>query len=116
MGVYRSAQGKQIDMASMATKNEKTRAVGNMGVNARGDVLDSHNRIVKEGTSRVQTNYNKSVDNKPRVIEADGFDGIVVTPDQPELPPDLSAEELEFEEQDEHEEELVKETKTPKKK
>jgi hypothetical protein len=40
MAIHRTALGKQIDMAALAAKNEKTRAVGNMKVNARGDTID----------------------------------------------------------------------------
>ena len=40
MAQYRTAQGKNIDMAALAAKNERTRAVGNMNVNARGDTID----------------------------------------------------------------------------
>lgn len=61
MTVYRSAQGRQIDMTQLASKNEKTRAVGNMNVNARGDVIDSNNKIVKDNTKRVKKNYSNTV-------------------------------------------------------
>ena len=43
MPAYRSAQGKMVDMSVLAAKNEKVRAVGNMNVNARGDVIDENN-------------------------------------------------------------------------
>jgi hypothetical protein len=61
MPVYRSAQGRQIDMTALAAKNEKTRAVGNMNVNARGDIIDSDNKIVKDNTKRVKGNYSKTI-------------------------------------------------------
>jgi hypothetical protein len=61
MAVYRSAMGKQVDMAAMVSRNEKVRAVGNMNVNARGDIVDSNNRIIKEGNKRVTNSYNKTV-------------------------------------------------------
>jgi hypothetical protein len=44
---YKTAMGKTIDMGSMSVANEKIRAVGNMKVNARGDIIDSNNNIVK---------------------------------------------------------------------
>jgi len=53
---HRSAQGKIIDMSVIAAMNEKTRAVGNMKVNARGDEVDSMNRIVKPRGQRIQEN------------------------------------------------------------
>lgn len=65
MPAYRSAQGKIVDMSQLAAKNEKVRAVGNMNVNARGDILDSHNRIIKDNTKRVKNTYQKSVTNSP---------------------------------------------------
>ena len=53
MAVYRTAQGKQIDMAALAAKNEKTRAVGNMKVNARGDTIDGFGKIIEPVTAKV---------------------------------------------------------------
>lgn len=61
MAVYRSAMGKNIDMTSFAAQNDKVRAVGNMNVNARGDILDSNNRIIKDGTKRVKNTYQQTV-------------------------------------------------------
>lgn len=37
--IYKSARGKSIDMDKVKLSNENTRAVGNMRVNARGDLL-----------------------------------------------------------------------------
>lgn len=64
MGNYRSAQGKIVDMASLAARNQKTRAVGNMKVNARGDTIDSHGRIITPVTEKVTEMYGKTVGNK----------------------------------------------------
>jgi len=50
-------------MASLAAKNEKTRAVGNMNVNARGDTIDSHGKVVVPVTRKVGNRYNNSVAN-----------------------------------------------------
>ena len=66
MSIQRTAMGRSVDMASLATQNEKTRAVGNMGVNARGDILDSNNRIVKDNTARVKAHYANTVTNTQR--------------------------------------------------
>lgn len=60
-GKYRTAQGKIIDMAALANKNEKSRAVGNMKVNARGDTIDSEGKIVIPVTEKVATKYSKTV-------------------------------------------------------
>lgn len=66
MPVYRTAQGRMIDMGKLAVKNEKTRAVGNMNVNARGDILDSHNQVIQDNTRRVKNTYQKSVTDRPK--------------------------------------------------
>lgn len=66
MAVYRSAHGKPVDMAQLATKYEKVRAVGNMNVNARGDVIDNNNNVIKDNTKRVKSAYNKTVNKNTR--------------------------------------------------
>ena len=44
----RTARGSMIDMAALAAQNERTRAVGNVPMNARGD------RLNEDGTVRVK--------------------------------------------------------------
>ena len=61
--VYRSAQGKIVDLGALLLQNENTRAVGNMRVNARGDVLDSNNRSVASRNQQVNRQYNRQVTN-----------------------------------------------------
>jgi hypothetical protein len=57
--IYKSAMGKTVDMGSLLLQNERIRAVGNMNVNARGDRLDSNNKIVEPKNQQVQRRYNK---------------------------------------------------------
>ena len=64
MANYKTAMGKTVDMAALAAKNEKTRAVGNMKVNARGDTIDAQGRITKTATAKVNDSYNKTVGNR----------------------------------------------------
>lgn len=64
MANYKTAMGKVVDMAALTAKNEKTRAVGNMKVNARGDTIDAQGRIIKTATSKVNDSYNKTVGNR----------------------------------------------------
>ena len=61
--VYRTAQGKTVDMGRLMVQNEKTRAVGNMKVNARGDMVDDMNNIVATKPQQVNKQYNKQVQN-----------------------------------------------------
>jgi len=52
--VYRTAQGKIVDMGSITLQNEMVRAVGNMNVNARGDRLDGANKVIDSRNRQVQ--------------------------------------------------------------
>jgi len=46
--VYKSMQGKTIDMDLLRQRNELTPAVGNARVNARGDELGPGGKIIKK--------------------------------------------------------------------
>lgn len=61
--VYRTAQGKVVDLGSIILQNENTRAVGNMGVNARGDIIDSRGKSVKSRSQQVSKQYRRQVTN-----------------------------------------------------
>lgn len=53
-----TANGKTIDMETLKLKNEKTVAVGNMRVNARGDELSpTTGEIVKTREQRMRDHY-----------------------------------------------------------
>ena len=60
---YRTAQGKTVDLGALQLKNENIRAVGNMSVNSRGDLLDSHNRPIDSRNQQVAKQYRKQVTN-----------------------------------------------------
>lgn len=64
MAKYKTALGKVLDMSALIAKNERTRAVGNMKVNARGDSIDANGNIVKRVTEKVTENYSKTVGNR----------------------------------------------------
>ena len=57
--IYKSAQGKTVDLGALLLQNESVRAVGNMNVNARGDTLDSTNRVIDQKNRQVQRQYRK---------------------------------------------------------
>ena len=63
--VYRTAQGKMVDLGRLQLQNENTRAVGNMGVNARGDKVDSMNRPIDKKPRQVQRQYNRQTGPAP---------------------------------------------------
>ena len=59
--VYKTAQGKMLDMGSLVLQNEHVRAVGNMNVNARGDVVDSDNKVIDKKNHQVRRQMSKQV-------------------------------------------------------
>lgn len=73
MSQYRSALGKPVDMTQLAAKNEKTRAVGNMKVNARGDTIDGNNRIIVPVTKKVGKAYERTVSNRAANLKDPNF-------------------------------------------
>lgn len=86
---HRSAMGKPIDMSAIRSRNEKVRAIGNMSVNARGDIIDSNNQVVRQNTQRVNRVYNKAtITPSPKEKQ--------ITPDLPtELPPSAQTPNVE---------------------
>lgn len=62
--VYKTAMGKTVDMGALILQNEQVKAVGNMGVNAAGDVVDSNNRVIDQRNRQVQRQYNRQT-NQP---------------------------------------------------
>jgi hypothetical protein len=99
MAKYRTAQGKVVDMSQLAAKNERTRAVGNMNVNARGDTIDGQGRIILPVTKKVGEKYQRTVSNRAANIvkrkQVDSFTPIESAP-APETKVELTEEELEF--------------------
>jgi hypothetical protein len=61
--VYRTAQGKMVDIGALQLRNENVRAVGNMPVNARGDLIDSNNRSIEARNQQVAKNYRRQTTN-----------------------------------------------------
>ena len=54
---YTSMRGKEVDMEKMGLRFEKTPAVGNMRVNARGDELGEGGKIVRTREQVLQDYY-----------------------------------------------------------
>ena len=63
MKPWNKIHGKQVDMGSLRLRNENVRAVGNMRVNARGDLVDDKNQVISTKNQQVTQNYNKQVTN-----------------------------------------------------
>jgi hypothetical protein len=62
--IHTTANGKTVDMGALRLKNERVRAVGNMSVNARGDVIDDKGNVISSKTRQAQQAYNNQVTKK----------------------------------------------------
>lgn len=73
---YKTAKGKEVDIEALRIMNENNVAVGNMGVNARGDELGPGGVVVKtaqeralEHASQTQKVVKRNISVKPNVDE-----------------------------------------------
>lgn len=57
---YKTAQGQSLDMSALKLRNETERAVGNLKVNARGDLIDESNRILSNRKDQVLKSLEKT--------------------------------------------------------
>tara|TARA_B100001094_G_scaffold265328_1_gene267762 strand:- start:269 stop:643 length:375 start_codon:yes stop_codon:yes gene_type:complete len=55
--MYRSMQGRMIDIEKLRAANENVQAVGNMNVNAKGDVLGSGGQVVTSKEQVIKKYY-----------------------------------------------------------
>lgn len=55
--IYTSVRGKEIDMEKLSLRNEKTPAVGNMRVNARGDEIGEGGKVIRTREQVLQDFY-----------------------------------------------------------
>ena len=58
----KTAKGKILDMGALAAQNETTRAVGNVPMNARGDIIDNRGNV-KVSREKISKEFYK--DNVP---------------------------------------------------
>ena len=55
--MYRSMQGRMIDIEKLRAANENVQAVGNMNVNAKGDVLGAGGKVVTPKETVIRKYY-----------------------------------------------------------
>ena len=55
--MYRTMQGRMVDIEKLRAANESVQAVGNMNVNARGDVIGPSGSIVTKKEAVIQKYY-----------------------------------------------------------
>ena len=68
--VYRTAQGRVVDLGALEAQNEHVRAVGNMNVNARGDKLDANGQVISTRSQQVNRNLDRATNTAPGPIPA----------------------------------------------
>ena len=68
--VYRSSQGKSVDLGALLLQNENVRAVGNMGVNARGDRIDNKGKSIDSRVMQKKRQYNKEIGPQDSIPQA----------------------------------------------
>lgn len=74
--VYRSMQGKVIDLEKLHAKHELTPAIGNARVNARGDELGPGGRIIRKREDIMADYYAKN----PNAVREESPRKIVAAP------------------------------------
>lgn len=83
MPIKRSNRGQSIDMDALIAANKTVPAVGNMNVNAAGDVLGPDGTIVKRNEERVRDYYKQS----------SSSDRVSLKGEMPKLRPDATGEQ-----------------------
>jgi hypothetical protein len=118
--VYKTARGKEVDLGALLLQNENVRAVGNMNVNARGDVLDSTNKVIDQKNRQVQRQYQRQsvTPPAPRVVASSTREAKQMKQDAPapvRLPdPVMQEEELDnYDDLPEDNNEVAVEESTP---
>ena len=69
--LYKTMQGKQVDMERLMSQNELMPAVGNVRVNARGDELGPGGKIIKKREEVVAEYYEinpKAIPDQSRIV------------------------------------------------
>lgn len=57
--IYKTMQGKQIDMEALVQKNQTMPSVGNVRMNARGDQLGPGGVVIRKREEIVNDHYKK---------------------------------------------------------
>lgn len=66
--VYKSMQGKEVDLDKLRLRNEMTLAVGNAKVNARGDEIGPGGKIIRKRED-IMTEYHTDQPNSVKTTK-----------------------------------------------
>jgi len=75
--MYKTMQGRMVDIDQLRAANESTQAVGNMNVNARGDVLGANGQVVTPKSQVIKKYYEQ-----PKGKASEGPSSITQAPAQ----------------------------------
>jgi len=70
--MYKTMQGRMVDIDQLRSANESVQAVGNMNVNARGDVLGANGKVVTPKAQVIKKYYEQpkgKVSEGPSIIQ-----------------------------------------------
>ena len=73
--MYGTMQGRMVDIDQLRAANESVQAVGNMNVNARGDVLGANGQVVTPKSQVIKKYYEQ-----PKGKASEGPSAITKTP------------------------------------
>ena len=65
--MYKTAQGQTVDIGALILQNENVRAVGNMNVNARGDLIDGNNQVIDQKNRQIQRQHKRQTQSQTDV-------------------------------------------------
>jgi hypothetical protein len=84
--VYKTMQGREVDIDALRSKNETMPAVGNAKMNARGDELGAGGKIIRTREESVAVYYEDNPNAKGPVNSTPDIQKLVTPPVQVEQP------------------------------
>jgi len=94
MRQVKTAKGKTLDMGALAAQNEETRAISNMPINARGDIIDNRGKVkvAREDISKEFYKNNVPGSDETKVSIKDEIKPPAAKKEEPELETKESSE------------------------
>lgn len=83
MKTVKTARGRTIDMSAIRAKHEDTRAISNMPINAKGDIIDNRGKVVvpREEISKEYYKQNlPGIEQRVSIKEEEGEPEVVAQP------------------------------------
>ena len=76
--IYKTMQGREIDMDSLLANNETMPAVGNVRMNARGDELGPGGKVIRTREEVVSEYYEDNPNAQPKQAKASVVEKAIV--------------------------------------